>query len=48
MEGLDAVGSISAHFGLAAASNGGQPVPTFYGYGVLAKQGPDWMEMKSI
>lgn len=39
MEGLDTIGSISAHFSPAAASYGGQLVRNFYVYEVLAKRG---------
>lgn len=43
MEGLDTIGSISAHFSPAAASYGGQLVRNFYVYEVLAKRGRAWI-----
>lgn len=43
MEGLDTIGSISAHFSPAAASYGGQLIPNFYVYEVLAKRGRAWI-----
>lgn len=43
MEGLDTIGSISAHFSPAAASYDGQLVPNFYVYEVPAKWGRAWI-----
>lgn len=43
MEGLDTIGSISAHFSPAAASYSGQLVPNFYVYEVLAKRRRAWI-----
>lgn len=43
MEGLDTIGSISAHFSPAAASYGGQLVPNFYVYEAPAKRGRAWI-----
>ncbi|KAK2869028.1 hypothetical protein Q7C36_000899 [Tachysurus vachellii] len=39
MEGLDTIGSISAHFSPAAASYGGQLIPNFYVYEVAQIDG---------
>lgn len=43
MEGLDTIGSISAHISPAAASYSGQLVPNFYVYKVTAKRGRAWI-----